>query len=88
MSEIKERLRNHIFATALQGEAPGSLLNDTPLQSSAILDSLAVLDLVTFIETAYQVHFDIEETGIERFDTIDKIAALIERKRASHPTAG
>jgi acyl carrier protein len=56
-------------------------LEDTdPLIENGIVDSLGVLDVVAFIESAFGVVVDDEELVPENFQTVSKIAAYVERK--------
>jgi acyl carrier protein len=82
MDAIKETVRTFILTNFLAGESAGNLRDDTPLQSSGILDSLAVLTLVSFLQKQFAVELDVYDTSVERFDRIDHIAATITRKRA------
>jgi len=79
---IKEKIRHYILKNYLKGETPENLRDDTRLQSSGVLDSLAVLGLITFVEKEYSIELSASETGVVGFDCINDIAALIERKRA------
>ena len=83
MERIKETIRGYILAEYLPGESPDNLRDDTPLRTSGILDSMATLSLVSFIEKTFDIEFDAHETGIENFDRIDDIAALVARKKDS-----
>ena len=80
---VRDTIRTHILAEYLPGESPSNLKDDTPLRTSGILDSLATLSLVTFLEERFGVQIEAHETGIETFDRIDDIAALIERKQSA-----
>jgi acyl carrier protein len=51
-----------------------------PLLESGVLDSLGVLDLVSFVEQEFSVHVADDELTPENFQTIDRIAAFIESK--------
>jgi acyl carrier protein len=75
-------LRSYVLATFLPGEDPSSLSNDTPLISSGIIDSIAVLDMVAWIETTFKARLEQEDLGRERLDTITLIAELIMERRA------
>jgi acyl carrier protein len=86
MQDIKETIRQFILVSQLPGESPGSLRDDTPLQTSGILDSLATVGLVSFIEKHFGVELDVYDTSVERFDSIDNIAATILRKRVACET--
>ena len=54
-----------------------------PLLESGVLDSLGVLDLVTFVEQEFSVHVADEELVPENFQTIDRIAAFVESKSST-----
>lgn len=79
--DVKDALRQLILTNYLLGERPENLTDDTALQSSGILDSLAVLAVATFAEKTYGVQFTATETMVDRFDSIDDIARLIAAKR-------
>jgi acyl carrier protein len=50
------------------------------LLESGVLDSLGVLDLVSFVEQEFFVHVADDELVPENFQSIDRIAAFIESK--------
>jgi acyl carrier protein len=81
MDDIKEKLRQFILSKYLPGESAANLADDTPLQTSGVLDSLATLGLVTFVEQEFGIEMEAHETGIDNFNRIEDIAALVERKR-------
>jgi acyl carrier protein len=81
MPDVAETLRRYILEKYLPGESSSNLHDDTPLQTSGILDSLAVLGLGTFVEQRYGLQLTAAETGIDSFDTIEDIVRLIARKR-------
>lgn len=81
MNEIKEMIRHFIVSTCLPGESPETLLDDTPLLTSGILDSLAAVTLVSFLEKHFDIALDVYDTSIEQFDRIDDIAQCVARKQ-------
>jgi len=81
MQDIKQTIREFILVSHLPGESPDSLSDETPLQTSGILDSLATVGLVSFIEKQFGVELDVSDTSVERFDSINEMAATIHRKR-------
>ena len=83
MDDITGRLRQFILSEFLPGETPANLRDDTPLRTSGVLDSMATLSLVGFVEKEFGIELEAYETGIETFDTIAAIAELVERKRGS-----
>ena len=81
MNEIREKIRQFILSKFLPAERPEALRNDTPLQTSGLLDSLATVNLANFVEQHFNVTLSVRDTSMERFDSIDDIAGLIARKR-------
>ena len=83
MDAIKETIRSFILSEYLPGESAANLKDDTPLRTSGILDSVATLALVSFLEEHFQIQIDAHETGIETFDRLEDIAALVQEKRVA-----
>ena len=82
MNEVSESIRQFVLETALVGESPENLRDDTPLLSSGILDSLATIGLVALLEQRFGVELDVYDTSVERFDSIAAIAATVVEKRS------
>jgi acyl carrier protein len=83
MDDVTETIRRFVLETALPGESDASLADDTPLQTSGILDSLKTLELITLLEERFGVVLDVYDTGVDRFDTIRDIAATVSEKSRS-----
>ena len=81
MSDKRDTIRRFILDTYLPGESPDNLRDDTPLVTSGILDSLAALALVTFIQRTFDVELDVYDMSVERFDRIQDIADSVARKQ-------
>jgi acyl carrier protein len=81
MDNINEDLRQYILAEFLPGEKPSNLLDDTPLRTNGILDSVSTLRLVTFVEERYGIEVEAHEAGVENFDSISRIAAFVGSKK-------
>lgn len=61
----------------------GTLLGDSEsLTERGILDSTGALELVLHLEQRYGIKVQDEELHPDNLDSIEKIAAFIERKRA------
>lgn len=82
MDNMKEELRQYILAEFLPGEKPSNLKDDTPLRTSGILDSVATLKMVTFVEDHYGIEVEAHEAGVENFDSIEAIASFVKSKKA------
>ena len=55
--------------------------NDDSLLESGMIDSLGVLDLVSFIETEFQITVADDDLTPENFQTIERMMAFVDRKR-------
>jgi acyl carrier protein len=83
MDDVRNKIRDYILREYLPGETAANLSDDTPLRTSGILDSMATLSLVTFLEDTFGVSIEAHETGIDDFDRIEDIAALVARKQSA-----
>ena len=61
--------------------AKRALKDQDALLESGIVDSLGVLDVVSFIESEFQVKVDDDDLLPENFQNIECMTAYVERKR-------
>ena len=85
MQEIEQTVKGYILRTFLPGQDPQALTSSTRLISSGIIDSLATLELVGFLESQYGLELDAADVGASRLDTLADIAQLVQAKRAAAP---
>ncbi len=83
MDEIKKTVRKFIMEEFLPGEDPNELADSTPLITGGILDSIATLKLVAYLEEEYRIEIAAHEADTENLNTIDSIARLVQSKRKS-----
>ena len=77
----KQQIKDYIMAEFLPGESPDELTDTTPLISGGILDSIATLKLVMFIEETWGVSFAPHEVDKENLDTLNAITRLLVAKK-------
>jgi acyl carrier protein len=77
---IMSATKSFILKEFLEGEDPDELTEDVELISSGILDSLATLKLVTFLENEYDVKIEAHEADEDNLNTLSDIANLVESK--------
>ena len=65
-------------------ESPGELTDDLPLIENHVLNSLALLRLVSRIEDDFEIEVRDEDVVISNFRTIGQIAAFIDERRSGH----
>jgi acyl carrier protein len=80
MEEIKEPIKTYILSEFLPGENPAALTDSTPLITGGILDSLATIKLVVFLEERFRITVQAHETMVDYLDTISDIAQLVQSK--------
>ena len=80
MDDIKKAVKTFILKEFLPGEDPAELTETTPLITGGILDSLATIKLVTFVEERYGVALQAHEADVENLNTVADIARLIASK--------
>jgi acyl carrier protein len=80
MASVSESIKEYIMSEFLPGEDAGELTSETPLISTGILDSMATLKLVLFLENEFSVSINPQEVSIEHLDTIDKISTLVQSR--------
>lgn len=81
--DVARIVKDHILATLLPGEDPDSLTTSMPLIAGGILDSLATLDLVTFLEERYGIEFEAHETDVSHLGTLADITRTVMAKLAA-----
>ena len=87
LKELAETIRQFVLSKYLAGESAANLPDELALQSSGILDSMAALGLISFIEERFQIELDVYDTSIERFDRIADMAVTVARKQAAQAQA-
>lgn len=80
MAEIKDEVKAYILAEFLPGEDPEQLTDSTPLITGGILDSLATLKLVSFLEDKFNVRLQAHEMDTENLNSLSSIANLVKGK--------
>lgn len=83
---IKQDVKDFIMREFLPGEDPAELTDTTPLITGGILDSIATLKLVLFMEERWKTSFAPHEVDRENLDTLELIASVLQSKLG--PAAG
>jgi acyl carrier protein len=81
MNPITEAVKAFILKEFLPGQDPDELTESTPLITSRILDSLATIKLVLFIEEQFKITVQPHETDVEHMNTLTDIANLVRSKQ-------
>jgi acyl carrier protein len=79
---IKATVKNFILNEFLPGEDPAALTDTTALVTTGILDSIAVLKAVTFLENQFGITIEPHEAVVENLNTLSDITRLVISKKA------
>ncbi len=77
----KERVRQFIETNFYIADK-AQLLDDTSLLDKGMVDSTGILEVVAWLESELGVQVDDTEILPENLDSIDRITAYVERKKA------
>ena len=79
--DIKTSVKTFILDEYLPGEDPAALTDTTALMTTGILDSIAVLKVVTFLENEFGIKIQPHEAVVDNLNTIGDIARLVMSKK-------
>lgn len=80
--DLRAEIRHFIAENFLLTSGPIDLTDADSLTSRGILDSTGALELVAHLESRYGFAVSDEELHPDNLDSIDRIAAFVERKRS------
>jgi acyl carrier protein len=81
-NDMQDSIKKYILETFLPDEDPASLTTETPLLTTGILDSIAALELVSFLEKSYAIKVKAHEVNIDNLNTINEIATFVRSKQS------
>jgi acyl carrier protein len=77
---VEETLREFIVTELSWPEGPSALTDDLPLIASGAVDSLGLVQLVSFVESRYGISVATEDVVPRNFGTLAAIARFVERR--------
>jgi acyl carrier protein len=81
--DIHDDLRRYIIKEALKGTAPEGFDDDYDLIESGIMDSLFMMNLITYLGQQHQVEFGMNDMVPKHFTSITALATFAQSKRES-----
>jgi acyl carrier protein len=75
--EMKESILKYVINE--YAEDDDDVTFDTPLISGGLVDSFSMVSLKRFLEVKYKISIPDEKATPEAFDTVSKIAALVQQ---------
>ena len=82
MDDLRKSILDYVRREYLEEDDDRELVSTTRLISGGIVDSFSMVSLKRFLERKYDLKIPDAEASPEAFDTVDSIAALVERLAA------
>lgn len=82
MDDLRKAILDYVRREYLEEDDDRELVSTTRLISGGIVDSFSMVSLKRFLERKYDVKIPDADASPEAFDTVDSIAALVERLTA------
>ena len=79
MEEYKQAILDYVIKEYLEDDEDDEITFDTELISGGIVDSFSMVSLKRFLENKYEIQIPDADASPEAFDTVNSIAALVER---------
>ena len=78
--EIEEKIRDYMAQNLIFSDNGYQYPDDASFLEEGIVDSVGVLELVSFIEDNFKVKVSDQDIVPDNFDSVSKLAAYIRRK--------
>ncbi len=84
-NDVEAVVKEFILTEFLPGEDPVALTDTTALLTTGILDSIATLQLVDFLESRFQISIPPHEIDVDHLDSVAAVAQLVRARRRGAP---
>jgi len=81
--DIKEKIKQFIIDNFFFGSTSESFVDDDSFLENGIIDSTGILELIEFIEEAYEIKAENEELIPENLDSLNNVTQYVQRKMNS-----
>ena len=82
MQDIEQRVRDYIRENLILGSGSTELASNESFLQAGLIDSAGVLELIAFLETAFEIPVADDELTPDNLDSIANIVEYVRRKRA------
>lgn len=77
---LNDEMSQYVITQLFKGQIPQDFSDEYDLIDQGILDSVATMSLVTYIEKTYQIEFGEDEIVPEHLKSVKALANFIDRK--------
>jgi acyl carrier protein len=82
MTTVEQEIRTFLVENFSLGGDINRLPGNRSLTERGIIDSVGIVEVLTFLETQYDISINDDETVPENIDTIDNMVRFVETKRS------
>lgn len=79
-ADLKPAVRSFILERFLFSTDEADLSDSASLTGEGIMDSMGALELITFLETTFEIRVQDDEILPENFETVERIVEFVLRK--------
>jgi acyl carrier protein len=80
--EVKEQIKQYIAENFLFSSNGFNMDDDESFLEAGVVDSLGVVELVSFVEETYNIEVPDDDIVPDNFDSVDNLAGYISRRTA------
>ncbi len=80
--ELYQQIRSYLVENLLYIDDASQYDNDTSFIGEGLIDSMGVMELVTYVQTRFGVTVEEHEVTPDNFDSVNKLVAFIRGKHA------
>lgn len=81
-TKLEVEIREFLSENFMLDDAAAGIGEDDSLTAAGVLDSMGVLELITFIEEKYGLHVPDEDTLPENLDSVARVRRYVARRLA------
>lgn len=79
--KLRQELREHIINQYIKTKEPEDFNDDYNLIDEGILDSLAIMNLIAWLEKHFSIEFDEGDIVLENFNSVNALFDFVQKKR-------
>ena len=79
-AKARTTIRGYMLENFLFSDDPADLDDEASFQATRIIDSMGMMELISFLEKEFSLKVEDSEMTPENLDSVNRLAAYIERK--------
>ena len=80
-NETKQQIREFVIENFLMGDAAAMLKDGESFLETGTIDSTGVLEVVTFLESHFNIKVEDKDLVPENLDSVDNLAKYVQRRK-------